>query len=160
LAVYTNCVAFNYNCGSSGKPKAAPSGITITVSCQGQDVADMTCAPAPWSEKYLADNWEPYRVGWDAVAAMFGQTYRMAAGPVYAAAAGTAIVSGAAVAPAVGALGASANTAAYSVSAAAETYGIPITATSIWTIEHWDDIENWRDIIFDWGIPCAEGEGC
>ena len=41
-----------------------------------------------------------------------------------------------------------------------ETYGIPITAISSWTIEHFDDIMNWHDI-FDFAYEtCQEKGGC
>jgi RHS repeat-associated protein len=69
-----------------------PDAITIWVRCGGEDVADMTCAPDPWSQKYFADGWEPYRVGWPAIVAMFDQTYRMSAGPVKVSAIATGVV--------------------------------------------------------------------
>jgi hypothetical protein len=37
---------------------------SIWVNCGGESTSNMTCAPAPWSDKYLAAGWEPYRVGW------------------------------------------------------------------------------------------------
>lgn len=86
---------FNYNCDANGNPTPAKNGITIWVGCTGEDIADLTCVPAPWSQQYLAAGWQPYRVGWPAVAAAFGQAYSWAAGPVYGAAAGTLILSGA-----------------------------------------------------------------
>ncbi|MCI0627888.1 MAG: hypothetical protein L0387_40600 [Acidobacteria bacterium] len=86
--------AFNRANSGGGGAEEPISGVQIDVYCQGEDLGNYACAVAPWSYKYMAPGTGIYRVGWNATAAMFQEVYRRAAGPVYGAAFGTAVVAG------------------------------------------------------------------
>jgi RHS repeat-associated protein len=84
LAVYIAQVDAGFNALQPGyvPDDNADRGEKIYVFCGGEDTSNMSCAPAPWSDRYLAAGWQPYRVGWPAITAMFDSSYRMSAGPV------------------------------------------------------------------------------
>jgi RHS repeat-associated protein len=161
--VYDNCVAFNFHCDSSGRPTGGDSNYTINVYCGGS-LSNVTCQPplqaifgssafsinllypglAPGDQPVGLNIWQGQAGLWKAAnGTMIDLTAAYAGGALIAVTPAAVEVAGSVLVTAA---------------ATAETYGVPVFATSLWIQQNWSTLMNWRKI-FNWGYQQCQAKG-